>query len=144
MPRLLGWFVLSMALPIALAGCGSGETLVPVSGRITLNGKPLAGVHVSFQPRSRVPVAASAGSASFGVTDSDGRYTLRTVTTDQPGAVPGQHEVRLSTPLPASTSDEDLASAAKDPIPADFRNGKTEFTVPKEGTDKADFALKGA
>ena len=38
-----------LVLCVALAGCGSGK-YAPVSGTVTLNGKALSGVMVTFQP----------------------------------------------------------------------------------------------
>ncbi len=70
-----------------LAGCGSsGPALAPVTGRVTLDGRPLANVEVVFQPTQ--------GSPSFGVTDGDGRYELvykRGVT----GSLVGEHTVQI-------------------------------------------------
>jgi hypothetical protein len=54
---------------ISNAGCSkSGPELAPVSGRITLDGKPLEKADVLFQPGSQPP--------SSGRTDADGRYVL--------------------------------------------------------------------
>lgn len=57
------------------AGCGgkqySGPTLVPVSGTVTLDGKPLANATVSF-----VPVGTTPGRTCYGATGPDGRYEL--------------------------------------------------------------------
>ena len=44
------WGVVLAGL-VAVAGCGEkGKTFVPVSGVVTLDGKPLAGGNVVFQP----------------------------------------------------------------------------------------------
>ena len=62
-----------LAVPLLLAvGCsGPGFDFVPVSGRVTKNGQPLANVRVTFQPEGENP-----GPGSAGTTDADGRYTL--------------------------------------------------------------------
>jgi hypothetical protein len=68
----VGALVLSLA-----AGCGGGgkadlPKLVPVSGTVTLDGKPLAGAMVSF-----IPTGATPGRSMFyGATGADGRYEL--------------------------------------------------------------------
>ncbi len=60
-----------VALMLMLVGCGkSGSTLAEVSGRVTLDGQPLVGAQLDFQPEHE------AGSPSFGLTDADGRYEL--------------------------------------------------------------------
>ena len=59
-----------------LAGCGrgggeAGPKLVPVSGTVTLDGKPLSGAMVTF-----LPVGATQGRSCYGVTGADGRYEI--------------------------------------------------------------------
>lgn len=58
-------------MSIGFVGC-SGSTDQPelgeVSGMVTLDGKPVAGVNVLFQPE--------AGRAAVGMTDAEGRYEL--------------------------------------------------------------------
>ena len=78
---------LSILLVLALAGCGSGVTLLPVSGTVTIDDKPVAGAAVLFQP-------AGGGPAAHAVTDADGRYTLETA--NSKGAVPGEHKVTVT------------------------------------------------
>ena len=53
-----------------IAGCGSGNNLATVRGKVTLNGRPLQGALVEFQP------TAPGGSPSSGITDAEGRYEL--------------------------------------------------------------------
>ena len=76
---------------------------------------------------------------SYGKTDKDGRYTLRTVAADKSGAAVGKHKVAISLSQPDPKNPE---GAAKDLIPAKY-NAKSDLTfdVPSGGTDKADFAL---
>ena len=70
-------------------GCGqSGPEVAPVSGRVTLDGQPLASADVSFQPEG-------AQRASSGRTNTDGRYQLM-FKRGQPGALVGEHTVRIS------------------------------------------------
>jgi len=93
-------------LPVALlvlvalvaAGCGGSDgDLATVGGTVTLDGEPLAGARVEFDPVPEAKVRGkSTGSASYGVTDSNGRYTLR-YTPDQEGALVGEHVVRITT-----------------------------------------------
>jgi hypothetical protein len=61
------WLLL---LGLLFVGCGkSGPELAPVSGRVTLSGRPLEKADVVFQPDDGKPPA-------FGRTDAEGRYEL--------------------------------------------------------------------
>lgn len=71
---------------IYLAGCGQKENLVPVSGEVLLDGKPLDGATVTFHPVKGGPV----GSA---MTDSSGRFTVMTGTLR--GIKPGEYIVTV-------------------------------------------------
>jgi hypothetical protein len=131
-----------LLLPL-LGGCSSEPyRIAAVSGRVTLNGKPLANASVTFAP---VPVKGSdePGPSSAAITDADGRYTLRTIGTDKTGAVVGKHMVRIAlvgdTPDPA----DDRPIKERGQLPMKY-NAKTElqFDVSAGGTDSANFDLK--
>ena len=88
---LLGVFILSAAV---LAGCGGDRPeLGTVTGRITLNGKPLAGAEIIFQHQTK--------RFSRGETDTEGRYELLYVR-DVPGAALGMHRVVVTAKDPAT------------------------------------------
>ena len=130
------------AVILCFAGCGgsSGRT-VPVSGVVTLNGKPLANAHVAFQPQASKG-SENAGVGSYGVTDADGRYSLRTMDTDQPGAVIGTHSVEIKLRVEADDRDPKSRPAAKT-LPAKYnRNTELQFKVEPGGTSAANFDLK--
>jgi len=136
---------LTLALAAVLAfGCGSGK-YAPVSGKITLNGKLLAGASVSFQPIAKEG-SIEAGTGSGATTDENGFYSLK-VATGEKGAWVGKHRVMIS--QHAIDDSEDDARPTRggprqvDKIPSRY-NAKTELTfdVPSGGTDKADFDLK--
>lgn len=79
-----------LSLAVCIAGCGkSGPELAPVSGRVTIDGKPMANVDVTFQPDEMRP-------ASYGRTDASGHYALGYKKGVQ-GALLGQHTVRIRT-----------------------------------------------
>ena len=71
-------------------GCGSGHNLATVRGQVTLNGQPVQGALVEFQP------TAPGGSPSSGITDAEGRYELL-YTFDKSGAAAGEHIVSIRT-----------------------------------------------
>jgi len=80
------WLVLLAAL---LSGCGGSEAEVaPVSGRVTLDGAPMAGARIRFQPE------ATDGSPSYGTADQDGNFVLG-YKRGQQGALVGWHTIRV-------------------------------------------------
>lgn len=117
--------------------------MVPVSGTITLDGQPLAGANITFQPTGGEK-AGSAGPGSGAVTDAAGKYVLKTAEAKPcPGAVVGKHTVRITGAQDQRAADDDTQRPpAKDPVPAHYRDGSLTFEVPAAGTDKADFALQ--
>ena len=80
-------FSIFAALALFCVGCGSGKT-ASVSGRVTLNGKPLPKAAVLFNP-----VATTGnhdpGPGSAGTTDDEGRYRLLGLPKS------GQYELRV-------------------------------------------------
>ena len=72
-----------------LIGCGSSEVFIPVEGRITLDGVPLANGAISFRPD------ATGGNASLhqptGAIEADGTYQL--FVGRRAGAPPGSYKV---------------------------------------------------
>jgi len=78
---------------VLVGGCARkpDPVLVPASGVVTLDGKPLAHVLVRFTPTER---GLSAAWISEGTTDDLGRYEL--VSPMGPGAVVGTHRVTVS------------------------------------------------
>jgi hypothetical protein len=86
------WFLLLVALPLGCKGRDPGT--VPVSGRVTLDGQPLANATVTFTP------AEASGARllpqSSGKTDEQGRFSLKVDTGQRSGAIVGLHRVRVS------------------------------------------------
>lgn len=74
-------------LLISLAGCHHGPKMVPVKGKVTLNGRPLEFGAVFFQP--------SSGQAAVGDIQPDGTFALSTYK-QYDGAVVGKHKVRIA------------------------------------------------
>ena len=147
-PNKLGDLPLSifLLLLLSLGGGCSGSAIVPVSGRVTLDGQPLTGAHISFQPHAGVDSAggANAGSGSYGITGADGAYTLRLAQGDQPGAVVGKHRVEINL---RNDSDDDSDRHGRPPqaklLPARY-NLRTELScdVPPGGKPDINFDLQ--
>jgi hypothetical protein len=111
------------------AGCEKSP-YVPVSGRVTMDGKPLAKVQVQFQPSGGTLKKPAVGRGSIATTDEDGKFNLR-VDPKQSGAVAGPHRVAISKQI-----------AQIETIPNKFNSNSTlTFDVPPEGTAAADFEL---
>ena len=80
-PVLIGLFL--------LVGCPGPKkaSVYSVTGKVTVEGKPLAGCSVIFVP-------AGAGSTAVGVIGPDGSYKLKT-DGGREGALPGKYKVQL-------------------------------------------------
>jgi hypothetical protein len=110
-------------------GCSSGsEKVVSVTGRVTHNDKPVAGLTVSF-----VPEASTITGISTGTTDEDGRYKLRVSNTGSSGAVVGAHKVWVSLPRQPEESDPDEKTKTKRRPPPDVPSDMAEI-LKKYGT----------
>lgn len=138
--RCRGASVMALAM-LFFAGCGS--QFVPVSGRVTQNGKPLSGAVVTFQPGGKRGAPPPTATGSTGRTDAEGHFTLRVISPDQPGAIAGEHTVTIS--VPTATGDSALPKAATTKtksLPIEWQNGSKRFKVPKGGTDAANFDIR--
>ncbi|HZZ81665.1 MAG TPA: hypothetical protein VFE62_24400 [Gemmataceae bacterium] len=132
--------LLAIGFIFILVGCG-GVSTVPVSGKVILDGKPLAGATVTFTPAEN---KGAPGPSSSGVTDASGQYSLA-LTTDSniKGAVVGKHKISISA-IEGGTD----APAGADPkprvekVPAEYNvNSTRTFDVPPGGTTSADFKI---
>lgn len=124
-----------------VAGCGpNGPAVVPVSGRVTLDGAPLVGATLTFQPiTDGSPTSTTAAVGSYGRTDAEGKYTLRLIDPDQPGAIVGKHTVTINTAVAENPASDEIKLKQPEVLPAAART--REIEVPAGGTDKADLEL---
>lgn len=136
-----------LALAAACSGCSGDVTFAPVSGVVTLDGKPYGKAVVSFQPIGS-PDDPNPGRGSSAYTDANGRFEL--VSDDHQGAVVGKHRVRIMSvgelpggPSPeGGSSDETPINRPVDPIPPEWGAlSEKTFDVPAGGTDKANFDI---
>ncbi len=69
--------LLAVLLGTIIAGCHSRDSDLPpqypVSGLVTLDGKPLAGAGIMFLPRGE-----TRGTGAFAMTGADGKFSLKT------------------------------------------------------------------
>jgi hypothetical protein len=133
----------ALVLTVACTGCNrSPFDRVPVSGVVTLDGQPLAGGIVNFQPIV-VGNGVNGGPGSTARTGPDGRYTLATIR-GEPGAVVGKHRVKIYS-FNAETAKRTGNGGApeRERVPPRYNYHSTlTFDVPVAGTDKADFSLE--
>jgi hypothetical protein len=126
---------------LVVTGCESKKySLVDVSGKVTLDGKPVPGAVVNFQPQARE--GRSPGPGSTGRCDAEGQFQLSTIR-DEPGVVVGIHNVRIFSYSPESPAVSDTDTEPRKEIIPDRYNYASELTfeVPASGTDTADFEL---
>lgn len=110
------------------AGCGEDlPDLAPVTGTVTLDGKPISGAVVTFDP-------AAGGVVSHGVTDDSGRFELE-CTTDTLGAELGEHVVRIS------YRGEDPLLAMPEVLPARY-NTQSKLTAAVTEGEENDFKFE--
>lgn len=122
---------------IACLGCGgdTGPKLAEVSGKVTLDGQPLAKVSLQFTPE------LPGGSPSYGVTDSEGAYELL-FSRDRSGAMPGKHLVEI---LPVEPETDDSGKPVEGTvvvkIPVKYSQPGSLTADVQAGSNNIDFDL---
>jgi hypothetical protein len=85
------------------AGCNSapsGPPLAPAEGVVLLDGKPLSGADLMFQPQGETK-----GQAGYGRTDAAGKFALTTPDTKRNGAAVGAYRVTINKMVKPDGSD---------------------------------------
>lgn len=161
--------MLLLAFALTALGCGSGEDLskfkeglVPVTGTITLDGKPLEGAGVLFIPASAAKIGGKGdvgARMAMGETDAQGKYSLISpphgsdaVPEEYQGCLPGEYVLALdrrrmpdgSIPDPGAESPQ--AMKAEQTIPAKYTNpmssGLKATVTPQGGEFNFDLTSK--
>jgi hypothetical protein len=134
--------VMPLVVLVFVAGCDSFEfQVVPVSGTVTLNGKPLEGALINTQPISDGN-NPNPGPGSFAKTDASGSFSLELVSPIRAGAVVGTHRVRISKVIVKyAPGREDAPIIIRNPLPRNASDGSLQLSVPSEGVREAHFDL---
>ena len=74
------------------AGCSNQPHLIEVTGKVTMNGKPLGNVRVDFHPD---PDKGTTGISSTAKTDAEGNFKLL-YQEKTPGAIIGHHRIVIT------------------------------------------------
>lgn len=137
-----------------LLGCGSGYSSVPVSGTVTVDGKPEGGIKLYFTPVA-IEDEINPGPYSTAITDENGSFVLETRNGD-PGAVVGKHRAVLSYADPSSAgktlTTPDAEKVRKEALKMRKARGLNrreeeatpviiEVEVPSDGTDTLKFEV---
>ena len=127
--------VLILALT-TLAGCFSGRPDLDfgnVSGKVTLQGKPLPHATVKFQPES--------GRPSYGKTNEAGEYTLNFMGKEW-GALVGNHEVWVTTEDRIENQETGESRWQPEILPPKYNTKTTLSAVVEPGDNVHDFDLE--
>lgn len=127
MTKKCAWLVPLLLVLVTLSGCGRGPRLVPVTGTVKLDGKPLADAAVQFDfgqfPRPAI-----------GRTDAEGKFSLAYL--NRAGAPIGSCKVNIRKQAPAG------ASGLKELVPEKY-NSKSQllYEITKKGPNDFNFDL---
>lgn len=123
-PNKLASLLMLLAVTLGCGSRGDRPELGLVSGTVTLDGKPLAGVIISFKP--------DVGRAASAVTEDDGKYTL-VYRYRVNGAKVGSNTVSFAWPT---------GSEGGPGIPEQYSSKSTLKEVVEAGDNQFDFDLK--
>jgi len=134
------WLVVAS---LVVMGCGRPPSvaLAPCDGLVTLDGKPVEGWYVLFNPD---PARSTRGPASVGLLDARGRFHML-APGGRNGAVPGEHRVFLLPPGNGMPEVELSNPGAAVRLPPGYQNPESSglvATVEAGRSNRFTFALK--
>ncbi|MDB5346716.1 MAG: hypothetical protein JWP89_5093 [Schlesneria sp.] len=144
MRHLISAVLMTMSICV-LCGCGSPAKdplgRQAVTGKVTLDGKPIDAGSISFQP-----IAESGPATASGAVITSGQYKIPA----ESGLAPGEYRVVILSPEPEAkrSADEMMnnpsATPSKERVAAKF-NKDTELkaTIKSNSPNVADFAVTG-
>src|SRR5260370_3556 len=130
---------------VLLCGCDRTDpSLVPVTGTVKVNDRPLANATVTFIPKDGTP-----GFGGVGKTDAAGNYKLSGSRDNAVGIPPGEYRVVISkrlmpdgSELPANDNTPPMASPAKESVPAAYSSmaASTVMATVQPGVGRINFS----
>lgn len=122
---------------LIMAGCSESssyqtpESLIPVSGKVTLDGEVLSGATLSFIPQN-----GTAGIGGYAITDASGSFEAQHQSTEQ-GLPPGNYAVTFSklimpdgNPIPEGKDAADVGAVqALPPFLSEMRSNGPSYLV---------------
>ncbi len=115
-----------LAVALSVAGCGAGG-LQDVTGKVTFDGKPVAGLEVRFEP-----VDPTIGTTAIGYTVADGTYRLH-YPGDKTGAPAGEYKVSIG------GGDTDGETGKRVRVPAKYNTATELKATVKSGSNTFNF-----
>lgn len=119
---------------LLICGCQKPSGLVPVEGTVTLDGRTVSGMIISFDPHGE-----TGGNGALGHVGDDGHFSL-TDARGEPGAYVGEYRISFYPALKAGGVEGDpsdvVAAPRKAPLPDIYLNAGTSpviATVPEGG-----------
>ena len=135
---------LAIVVVAVISGCGvRAADRCEVRGAVTLNGTPIDGGNIQFEPLGKSKTTFS------GALIQQGRYEIPA----RKGLAPGSYRVRiywpekldprmLKAPVPGQQLSPEEAPRAKEQVPAKFnRDSELTVEVEQDGANAFDFAL---
>lgn len=139
--RLAAFLLLPASLMVlGCGGEGKSAKLVPVSGKVTLDGAPLTSGTINFTPED------SKGTAAAGQIGSDGTYKLAAGAKE--GAAVGKYKVSIGAGMKSMSTDPSaapkLSEPEKAPVPQKYQNSDASGIVMevKEGAQPGAYDIK--
>lgn len=121
---------------VIVSGCGSGENIRPLSGSVTLQGKPLERGIITLYPKGL--------GSTVGCEIIDGKYSLDDVS----GATPGKYRVEINAFRPTGKTEFDVdqqkkVSIEEQYLPKQYNTNSTlEADVTADGENVFDYDLQ--
>jgi hypothetical protein len=115
--------VAAVVIAMFAMGCGQGTKLLPASGTVTYQDKPLEGALVTFLGEGNV--------LGSGTTDAAGKYTISTL--GRPGAVPGKNQVAISKTSGGSAAPTGMKAQSTPPTPEEIQKMQAEMKGSMQG-----------
>jgi hypothetical protein len=139
------WAACAAALAAA-GGCSREPKLVPVTGLVKLDGKPVAGVRVYFWPEESTANKTFVNRFAIGFTGADGRFVLHSSNGD--GIAAGEYKVTFARPLArggkaaADPNQKPEETGAKESLPAELTDPKKTRHTAAVSDASSDFVFE--